>query len=252
MNIFENISLTSVISPLILLAILLGMRYIATTRAVGYQNASRELLYALPWFLVYFILGFFVSRLINYESLSFLIVYAVFLAISLIYLLTWNWRKQQAGYLLLDSGFVLRNKRLVWLSLITMALAAFYSTLFIDAALSGVSLHDNVHNSYFTGAIILWTSVILLISRGFSRLEFRENGICYMFSLLKWEKLRSYRWEKSGNNVLIVGFDPSFFLVRSYWRLVIPVTDKDAVNEIIAYHLNKRTQILSSSASIQK
>ncbi|MBD2519733.1 hypothetical protein H6G93_33215 [Nostoc sp. FACHB-973] len=239
MNIFGNTYITSVIFPLILLAIWLGIRYTITTRAVGNQKASRELLYTLPWILVSFALVLIIYRLGKYGSLTLLIIYAVYLASYLIYLLTWHWRKKQAGYLLLNIGRLSRNKRLIGVTLISVLFASLYSASFIYEALTKGFSYDSLALSHLAGVLILWSSVIILISRSLSRLEFTENGICYMFSFVKWEKVTSYSWEKGINNVLIIGFQPRFPFIRFYWRLLIPLGYKDTVKQILTQYLIK-------------
>ncbi|MBD2527397.1 DUF5673 domain-containing protein [Nostoc sp. FACHB-133] len=251
MNIFGNTHITSVIFPVILLAIWIGIRYTITTRAVGNQKASRELLYTLPWILISLAVVLIISRLGKYGSLTLLIIYAVYLASYLIYLLTWHWRKKQAGYLLLNIGRLLRNKRLIGMTLISVIFASLYSASFIYEVLTKDFSYDSLALSHLAGVLILWSSVIILISRVLSKLEFTENGICYMFSLMKWENITSYSWEKEINNVLIIGFQPRFPLMRSYWRLLIPLNYKDTVNQILTQHLIKTRKISSSSSFVQ-
>lgn len=237
MNISGTTYIASVILPVILLAILLVSRYIFTSRAVGQHKAGREILDILPWILVGLTFALSISRLGKYGWFSFLLIYEVYFMSFLINLSTWHLRKKQAGTLLINIGKVLRNQRLLISIFMSTIFAVTYSSLLIHQVFSKGLNYHNFDHTYLAGAIIFWSSVIMFVFRGLSTLEFRENGICYMFSFMKWERVTSYSWEKAKNNILLITFQPRFPIVSSYWRLLIPLVHKDTVNQILAQHL---------------
>ncbi|MBD2681305.1 MULTISPECIES: DUF5673 domain-containing protein [Nostoc] len=237
MNTFGFTHIASLAVSTIVLVVFLAIRYQLTRRLVGKQDATREILYALIWILLVSAI-LFIPQLTRYSWLILLGIYAVCFLGYLIYISTWYWRKQQAGYYLLNVRTAFKNKRLAWLILLSIIFAILYSALFIREAFNSNSISNNLNNSYVAEIILLWSSVIILISRYFSEFELRENGICYMFSLVKWEDIKSYRWEKTKNNILIVSFQAHFPLVKTYWRVTIPLAQKYAVEQILAQYLN--------------
>ncbi|WP_341528449.1 hypothetical protein WKK05_03625 [Nostoc sp. UHCC 0302] len=169
-----NYNIASLIFPIGLLIILIGIRYIATTRVIGSQKANKELLNTLPWVLFGFIFGFFIARFGKYKWLTFLILYEVYFISYLIYLLTWHWRKKQAGYLIANLGWFLSNKRLVWLNLVSVLFAAIYSALFLHQDLTKGSIYRIFDSSHLGGIIVVWSVVIISSSRELSKLGYTD------------------------------------------------------------------------------
>ncbi|MBD2452037.1 hypothetical protein H6G76_33985 [Nostoc sp. FACHB-152] len=236
---FDFTHITSLFIPIIVLVILLGIRYQVSRHLVGKQNAAREILYTLPWLLLVFTL-LLIPQLTKYSRLILVGIYEVYFLGYLIYISTWHWRKVQAGYCLLNIDEIFRNKRLVWLTLLSIALGSLYSALFIHEAFTQGSIYNNLNRKYLAETILIWSSVIIVVSRYLSKFELRENGICYRFSLVKWENITSYSWDKTKNNTLIIIFQPRLYLVRTYWLVPIPLAYKDTVNQILAQYLHSQ------------
>ncbi|BCL33914.1 DUF5673 domain-containing protein [Nostoc sp. MS1] len=239
MNTYEFTHVAAVSFPIIIFFILLGIRYQVTRRAVGEQNANREILYTIPWILFVFAV-LVIPQLTKYGWLILLGIYEVYFLGYLIYISTWQLRKEQAGYCLLNVGWLFKNKRLVWLSLFSIMFASLYSALFIHEAFKGNSIYDSPYARHLAETVLIWSSIILLISRCLVRLELRENGICYMFSLVEWARVKSYSWEQAKNGMLVISFQPRLPFAKNYWRISIPVSQKDAVNQILAQYIDNQ------------
>ncbi|MEW6493640.1 MAG: DUF5673 domain-containing protein [Cyanobacteriota bacterium] len=92
-------------------------------------------------------------------------------------------------------------------------------------------------NLYFVFAY--WSFAIYLLLLGMSRLEFRENGICSSFTLIKWNRVLSYKWEGKNGKTLTIRTQPIFSLFGNRdCSLSIPATKKDAVEQILIQHLS--------------
>ncbi|MEC4989509.1 MAG: hypothetical protein SAJ37_12230 [Oscillatoria sp. PMC 1068.18] len=179
----------------------------------------------------FFVLGFVSSLAIHYFIISdlqlfFSIIQYIFfvsllpLFILLGYVVSWRWRKQQAGYLLLTLGKTGSRKLLLLASLIQVIIA----TCFI--AMTLVCWLENLSASYYqllfqlSPAIffVLLTILCLLVSQ--SRLELRERGICPGFCTIKWEQVAGYQWEGKKKRLLRVYFQASFPFVKNWtWRI---------------------------------
>jgi hypothetical protein len=227
----------------VLIAISLGIGYVVSVRMVGHEAAQRYLRNAIPFWLIgfsfAFILVFILPVLRNYGWLFFSI--NIILAVSYgIYLLTWYWRKRQAGSLLLKVGQLSANKFLFQIGVFEALMAILYSAVLIYVASTGLSNSDSLANSLAT-LLNCWTVAIFLVSSGLSGLELRENGICYMFGLIRWERITSYAWERSKNSTLTIRFKPRFPLLPGFQSLPIPSTHRDAVDQILKTHITTTT-----------
>ncbi len=227
----------------VLLAISLGIGYVVSVRMGGHEAAQRYLRNAIPFSLIglslAFIFVFIFPVLGNYGWLIFSI--NIILAVSYgIYLLTWYWRKRQAGSLLLKVGQLSANKLFFQVGVFQSLIATLYSALFIYQVSTGFSSSDSLANS-LTTLLNGWTLAIVFVSFGLSGLELRENGICYMFGLIKWERITSYVWERSQNSNVTIRLKRRFPLLPGFGSFPILSTHRDAVDQILRTHVTTTT-----------
>jgi ankyrin repeat protein len=235
------------------LAIFLGIGYVVSVRMGGHEAASRYLRCVIPFFLIglsfAFIFIFILPVLGKFGWLSFSIT--IILAVSYgIYLLTWYWRKRQAGSLLLKVGQLSANKFFFQIGRFQAVVATLYSALFIFQVSTGFSSSDSLANSL---AMLLncWTLAIVSVSSGLSKLELRENGICYMFGLIRWETITSYAWKRSQNQnyPLTIQLKRRFRLLPGFRSFPIPSTHRDTVEQILRTHVTTTTLVERDTVS---
>lgn len=83
--------------------------------------------------------------------------------------------------------------------------------------------------------ILLWSFSINYTLSAFSDLLVYENGLYLAFSLLKWEEIISYRWDRAEPNLLVITVKPgSMFSLKSGAELLIPEEQRDYVDNILS------------------
>lgn len=145
--------------------------------------------------------------------------------------LTWFFHKKEFGNLLINIGRTSINKYYFSFG-VPYALFVTLTTCLLFVQMPGEirqSLTLEIISQFGFG----WISVILPLAYGFSGLEFRENGICFMFIFLNWRRINSYNWEKSKPNVLTVWFKPRFPLFPGFMSIPIPTKHCDVVSQIL-------------------
>jgi len=219
----------------ILIAILMiGIGYAIASSTVGRETAQRNLRRTTLLIPLGFVLAIGLNSLGKY---AFIICNFLFAAYVSLWILTWNWRKRKAGVLLLDAGRISARKLTFWCGVFEGLLAILKTWSAISQISTGLPSSTNMVE-VISQLILYWSLAILLLSTGLSRLELRENGICYMFSTVKWGKLTSYKWSEENTNVVTIGFkSPRFPLARKSFSLSIPSAYRDAVDRILAEHL---------------
>lgn len=211
--------------------------YLAAEPMVGREAARRNFRYLIPWLLFGFALVFIISLVEKYSGVSFFDTLAavgnVLGAVGIsAWLLGWVLRKQKAGALLADIGKTSQNKLLLLIGLLLAAYAALMTWLLFTLVSDGLP-KDTSLELELPRLAFLWSMASCLIAIGLSKLEFRENGISFMYSLIKWQRINSYGWEKSKPNTLTIQFKPAFPLFPGFMSMAIPVKYKDTVTHIL-------------------
>jgi Domain of unknown function (DUF5673) len=78
---------------------------------------------------------------------------------------------------------------------------------------------------------------IILILQSLSKTEFRKNGIWFWLRFIKWERIKSYKWEPSKPSVLTIRYQPSFPLFPGWTSWPIPPQYREDVDRILAERL---------------
>ncbi len=222
----------------VLMMIVLGIGYAIANRIVGHEAAIKRLQDAILCTLLGIFLAFAFQSLGKHAWISFCFLFAV---IYSLWLLSWIWRKKKAGDLLLNVGQLSENKILFWIGVFEVVLALLNTWFTINRVPQGLPVDNLVE--VISQLVFLWTLAIFLLSLGCSKLELRENGICYMFSVIKWEKLASYKWKPGKPNVLTINLKQADFpLLQKTWNVPIPLKYRDAVDGIMAKYLMKMSK----------
>jgi hypothetical protein len=210
--------------------------YVIAERMIGREAARRNLRYAIPWILFGFALAFTIPLFGKYGWVSFYILYAVSISI---WLISWFFRKQEAGALLIDIGRTSQNKFVFWIGLFEVAVAVFQTWLFFMLISNGVPKYTSLELE-ISRLVFWWSVASFFVAIGLNKLELRENGICFMYSLIKWQRINSYAWELAKPNVLTIRFKPRFPLSPGFMSIAIPEKHrKDVVSHILDEQLQK-------------
>jgi hypothetical protein len=203
--------------------------YVAAERMVGREAARRTLRYTMPWLLFGFALAFVIPLLGKYGWVSFYILYAAGISA---WLISWFFRKQEAGSLLADIGRNSQNKFIFWIGLIEVAVAVLQTWLFFTLVSNGVPEYTSPELE-ISKLVFWWSFASFYIAIGLNKLEFRENGTCFMYSFIKWQRISSYTWEPTKPNVLTIRFKPLFPLLPGFMSIAIPTKHKNVVDRIL-------------------
>ncbi len=212
------------------LAFILGITYASTADMMGHEVAQRTTHLTLIIFLLLIPFGFLGYLTGKYG----LIGSQIFVTVTVIvWLLSWSVQKQKAGILLLDIG---RNEDF-WATQVLMGLAyaafAVYNVWsFLRQVLRGDFQYVSLVTKFSDFAFWL-TLAIFLILQGFSKTEFRTNGICTYFRFISWRRIKSYNWEPSKPNILTIRYKPRFPLFPKWMSWPIPIRYKEAVSHIL-------------------
>jgi hypothetical protein len=214
---------------LALMTISVGIGYAIAAGMIGREAAQRNLHYALPWLLLGIAIACLIPLLGKYGWISFFTLYTVGISI---WLLSWFFRKQEAGVLLLDIGKTAQNKLLFWVGLFEVAVAGFMTWLFFEQVSMGLPQYSSL-GTEVSKLAFWWSFSIFFMLLGLSKLEFRENGICFMFSFIAWQRIKSYDWEQSKPNTLTIRFEPRYPLFPGFMSMSIPAKHRDAVSHVL-------------------
>lgn len=213
----------------VLMAGSLWFGYVAAERMVGREAARRKLRYTIPSLLFGFALALVIPLLGKYGWVSFYILYSIGIGA---WLISWFFRKQEAGSLLADTGRSSQNKFMFWIGLIEVAVAVLQTWLFFTLVSNGVPKYTSLEMEV-SKLIFWWSFASFFIAIGLNKLEFRENGICFMYSFIKWQRINLYKWEPTKPNVLTIRVKPLFPLLPGFMSIAIPAKHKDVADGIL-------------------
>lgn len=146
--------------------------------------------------------------------------------------------KRKPGQLLIDLGRTLQNKCLFWMGLFLAALSVIQLWLVFHLAVYGNTYSKHLSLDLELARLIFTLSVVsFLIALGLNRFEFRENGICFMYSFIKWQSINSYSWWPSNPNDLVIGYKSKSPLLPGLMSVGIPEEHKDRVRFILDHKL---------------
>lgn len=220
-----------------LLAVIIGLGfgYFIASLIVGKEAAQRSLRSVLP-------IGVLVGVLIAFSgyylsNIEFLLVALAVLSLIFIIgsLVMWFWRKQYTGSLLLNVGRTRSHWLILGTGMIFLLLAVGQTyTLIIQTA----EFFSEDNNILLFNIVINWALAIFLLVSGLSKLELREKAICFMAAVIKWDEIKSYKWEGKQQNILTIWLKKRFLGLPNFKILPISVNQKAAVEAILSEHLS--------------
>ena len=210
--------------------------YLLIAKALGPESASRNLHHALPWIVVGFAIALipFLARLGG--QIVWNVLYAGYVISMMGWLLYWPRRKQKAGALLLDVGRTWHNKFLLWIGIAEVAVAAFI-TWVSWVSLTEFSDPSNTVVDAFLKIIFWWTLALLIVSLGLNKLELRENGLCFLYNLVPWQRMKSYTWEVDYPNTLTIRLRPRLMFFPDTMSIKVPEAHRHNIDQVLQTHI---------------
>jgi hypothetical protein len=196
-----------------------------------FEEAQDFLKIAVFIFLFIGLIIFFLYQLFGAEY-GYFILYITYAIIIVVWLLSWFFRKRKAGDLLLEIGKTEETEIFLASSIAYVALSGFMVWQLIGHILKGFPKNINLTHELPTVLSFLGLT-IFYIAIGLSKLEFRENGICFMFRFYAWENIKFYYWKHSKPASLRLRYMSKFPLLPRILSLTMPVKYRDAVSDIL-------------------
>ncbi|MEM9977183.1 MAG: hypothetical protein AAF808_06090, partial [Cyanobacteria bacterium P01_D01_bin.2] len=78
---------------------------------------------------------------------------------------------------------------------------------------------------------------VFLLSAGLNRLELRENGMCFLYTFIPWQRMKAYTWEASAPNTLTVRIKPRLPLLSDCMSIRVPKACRDDVDQVLHTHI---------------
>jgi hypothetical protein len=218
---------------------LLGVGYSKTKKASDPEAARKEFVYKITFVFsliaLLWILPFFWAY--SWAAFNFAYFALVILAIG-----SWRFRKRKAGALLADFGRPGQNKSFLQSGLFGALMALLITVLLLlSSYIQSSSMPNDVARlTVISFVFFCWASAIFNIAVGMSKLEFCNQGICYMFSVVKWRKVISYTWESGKPEVLMLKIKPLLPILPARMGIPISESQKDRVIQILNDRLSDK------------
>ncbi|MEO0457235.1 MAG: hypothetical protein AAF152_11745 [Cyanobacteria bacterium P01_A01_bin.114] len=214
----------------------IGGGYWVSERIVGHEAARRNLRYGWPWVMLGFAIAFLTSMAFTYWGnllgwRFFPLILPLLFVLGVVgWLLSWQFRKRSAGDLLLNAGRPPQSRFLFWIGLFEVAMAIYMTA----TALFRQSLYSEGMILNLTGVVFWWTLAAFFLALGLSRLEFRKNGICFMYAFIPWVRMTSYGWEASKSNTLTIRLQSRLPVLPSFMSISVPERHRSAIDRIVS------------------
>jgi hypothetical protein len=202
---------------------------------VGRDNALRNLRLSTPGLIFSFLLGMTIYIVILlFRSYPWVNFYSLSSGVCIASLIVGFCRKQEVGALLADMGKpkASSNKSMLRIGLIGIAFALLQTWAFFTNLSHGIP--ENTSLELEVSEQIFWFSLVIYsITLGLDKPKFGENGIYFIFSFAKWQKINSYTWDPLRPNVLMILFKTGFPLWPGFMNIPIPAQHRDMVDSIL-------------------
>lgn len=149
------------------------------------------------------------------------------------YVLTWSGRKKCAGVVLLDLGRYFEESTV---GILVAGLSIVNAVNLVISAFSHFSKSSEIAFYWLIGAMIFGFLGISWILLSLNHLEIRERGICYPFTVIKWEVIEAYRWIGYQENTLCLRHRAKFPFFPLL-KLKIHLANKSRVEQLLSQYL---------------
>jgi hypothetical protein len=215
---------------LLFVILILGLSYPFTANMMGHEVAERQTLHTA---LVIFLFAVPIASLYYFVgNNAFVITQILFSIIFIFDLLNLPFYKRKSGALLLDIGkdelwSVSLMSGLLWLGMTVLNASSFFRH---------VSTGFPQDTNFVTEASELsfyFSLGISLVLKSLGKTEFRKNGIWFSIGLIKWQRMKFYKWEASKPNIVTIRYQPSFPFFLGWMSFPIPLQYREDVSRIL-------------------
>lgn len=224
--------MTWLIFSVVMIGAAVGSGYLVGAIILGRKAASRNVRYGLPWLLMGFALAFVFATLMRWQRPSSDLFSLAYVMVVLTWLLSWPVRRQDAGEVLLNAGRTLQHKLLFWIGILEVGVAIYFTWPSLIVPVRSVEYIS------IPQIVFWWVFAIFFLVLGLSQLELRENGFCFMYTFVRWQRIKSYAWEPSRPNTLTIQVKPYLPLMPGFISITVPSSHRDAVEQIVAAHFS--------------
>lgn len=206
---------------------ILGVGLWLIVRMVGKEDAIKQLKWFWPLLLFIFVQSFLMSYFDEWLG----IVYFAYIAIFSAWFISWPFRKREAGRLLLDAGKPTAFKYIFWGGVIFSVIALITTIAFLlsNEPISALFFKEDI--------AAFWMLAIFGLSIGSTRLEVRENGICNVYRVALWRRMRAYEWGGKRTNMLTIKYKPRLRFMPGFIGFDVSPRYREEIDRIVATHV---------------
>lgn len=216
------------------LSLLVG--YGVLVMAMGRPTARRQMNHALPWIVIGIAIAFASAFIAVWKQSGWSFIHLAYIISASLWLVSWPMRKRKAGSLQLNVGHTWHNRMLFWLGIAEFAIAA------IITGVSWVTLTAVANSSTEVAQLSLkvafwWVLATFIFSLGLNKLELRDNGLCFLYNFIPWQRMKSYTWDTNYANILVIQIQPRFVFLPASMNIKVPEQHRDAIDRVIQTYI---------------
>ncbi|MGD1855212.1 MAG: hypothetical protein ACFB2W_13295 [Leptolyngbyaceae cyanobacterium] len=205
-------------------------------KAMGQPAARRQTNQALPWIVLGFAIAFTSAFVAAWKQSGWSFIHLAYIISASLWLVSWPVRKRRAGSLQLNVGRTWHNRMLFWLGLAEFAIAA------VITGIAWLTLTEVAQSSTEVAQLALkvafwWVLAAFIFSLGLNQLELRENGLCFLYNFIPWQRMKSYAWDTNYPNILVIQMRPRFAFLPASTNIRVPEQRRDAIDRVIQTHI---------------
>jgi len=222
-------------------ALMVGWEFWRLTRAFGQKAVGRNIRYVLLGLLAVLLTAIAlppIASLMSERNLSSLSILYLLPTIGFgLWGLSWPYRKRASGGLLLDVGRTWQNNILFWIGIMEGGVATFVTWLSFSSLLGSP---DTVEGLLRMPRVAFWWMLCaLLISIGLSKLELREKGLCFLYTVIPWQRVSAYRWEGSRRNTFTIEVRRRLLLSSGFISIKVLERQRNEIERIVTAHIHR-------------
>lgn len=216
-----------------------GTGYLSTDGRIDWIALRTNTGFSLTLFFVFYAIAFTVGTLDRLEHFNLADAYYLLSAIGVgIWLLSWPFRKRNAGRLLLALGKTLQNKLILWTAWLVIGFAAHMTWMLLGELIRFPESTTPIEVAI--KIIFCWSFAVYTLLLGLNGLEIRENGLCFLLTVIPWRRIQSYVWQPSHPKLLTIQFE-RLPLLPTTMNIKVPGQHRDTVDRIMATHIPTTT-----------